>query len=185
MKSGKNNPNFKYGQCVEYRPEYNSWRAMKARCDDPKYRSYHRYGGRGITYCERWRDFGNFLNDMGRKPSRKHSLDRIDNNGNYKPGNCRWATQKEQCANTDKVKNARVTKEDLGRSVVSMALVYKRLREGWGKEKALSTPPDSPYRVLRERAIKTHNVCPVCGERCPRKRDKYCCMEHFRQRSKS
>jgi len=74
---------------------------MKIRCTNPKYRSYKDYGGRGISICERWADsFDNFLADMGPKPSRKHSLDRFPEvNGNYEPGNCRWATNTEQQRN--------------------------------------------------------------------------------------
>ena len=78
-------------------PEYRAWRSMLNRCDHPCVNSYERYGGRGITVCSRWREsFEAFLADMGPKPSPKHSVDRIDNDGNYEPGNCRWATPIEQ-----------------------------------------------------------------------------------------
>lgn len=81
-------------------PEYRSWASMIARCENPKYHHFHRYGGRGIRICERWRNsFELFLSDMGPRPSLKHSLDRKDNDGNYEPGNCRWATAKEQRLN--------------------------------------------------------------------------------------
>lgn len=82
--------------------EYASWRAMRQRCLDQSTASWKRYGGRGITVCDRWRDsFEAFLEDMGRKPSPAHSLDRWpDNDGNYEPGNCRWATAKEQSENS-------------------------------------------------------------------------------------
>lgn len=81
-------------------PEYRTWTSMKQRCDDPRCKAFYRYGGRGITICSRWRDnYPAFLADMGRKPTPQHSIDRINNNGHYEPGNCRWATAVEQRAN--------------------------------------------------------------------------------------
>lgn len=80
--------------------EYNAWGAMIQRCCNPSNRRYKRYGGRGITICDRWKDsYENFYSDMGAKPSPDMSLDRINNNGNYEPSNCRWATITQQNRN--------------------------------------------------------------------------------------
>lgn len=78
--------------------EYNSWRSMMKRCNNPNDKAYNHYGGRGISVCERWRKFENFYADMGGRPD-GYSLDRINNNGNYEPSNCQWSTQKEQANN--------------------------------------------------------------------------------------
>ena len=81
-------------------PEYRAWRDMLSRCENPNTRYYELYGGRGISVCDRWRgSFEMFYADMGPRPSPRHSIDRIDNDGDYEPGNCRWATWTEQNAN--------------------------------------------------------------------------------------
>jgi hypothetical protein len=80
-------------------PEYHVWASMKRRCRSPNDPEFHNYGGRGIAVCERWNSFAHFYLDMGSRPSSIHSIDRINNDGNYEPGNCRWATPKEQRAN--------------------------------------------------------------------------------------
>lgn len=88
---------------VHNHPSYNSWRAMKARCHDPRNNKFASYGAIGIIVCDRWRSsFSAFVEDMGIRPSRKHSIDRIDRSGNYEPGNCRWATSSEQTHNQGK-----------------------------------------------------------------------------------
>jgi hypothetical protein len=80
-------------------PEYRAWQAMKARCLNPQSRDYGYYGGRGITVYPAWLDFNVFLSDVGRRPTPAHTLDRIDGDGGYEPGNVRWATRQVQARN--------------------------------------------------------------------------------------
>lgn len=81
-------------------PEYSVWYDMKRRCHDPRNKRYADYGGRGIAVCERWQiSFANFYEDMGPRPTATHSIDRINNDGNYEPLNCKWSTKSEQAFN--------------------------------------------------------------------------------------
>ena len=85
---------------MEGSPEYYAWRHLKNRCNNPKDKAYHNYGGRGIKVCDEWnKSFSKFFEYMGLRPSTDHSIDRINNNGDYEPGNCRWATRQTQVRN--------------------------------------------------------------------------------------
>lgn len=128
-------------------PEYIIWQQMKKRCFNASNPAYHNYGGRGIVVCARWRnDFAAFLDDMGKRPSEQHSLDRINNDGNYEPGNCRWATGKEQMNNCRI--NVFVEFNGKTQTLVQWArelglpdyLPSARLRHGWTVERALTSP---------------------------------------------
>lgn len=85
--------------------EYLAWRSMHQRCSNIKGRRFKDWGGRGIIVCKRWDDFENFFSDMGKRPSKDHSVDRKDNDGNYTPENCRWATRSQQQKNRRDRKN--------------------------------------------------------------------------------
>jgi hypothetical protein len=104
------------------KPEYTVWRRMRQRCLDPNCKSFPDYGGRGITICPEWDSFEQFFADMGSRPSPKHEIERSDNNGQYMPSNCRWATRSEQGAN--KRNNIMV---DVGGERVHLAEACRRL----------------------------------------------------------
>lgn len=109
-------------------PEYRAWQGMLNRCRSTKARLYYRYGGRGIKVCAKWeKNFAAFLADVGKRPTPNHSLDRIDNNGNYEPGNVRWATMREQMRNTSRCKlNEEAAKvfRSIGKQLVLATRIY-------------------------------------------------------------
>lgn len=143
---GKPSPRRTHG--LRHTPEFNVWCTMKSRCHNPNSGKYPVYGGRGITVCERWRDsFENFINDMGKRPTPKHTIERIDNENGYFPENCKWATQREQQNN--RRDNTLITYEGITLPVSEMTrrlgfpvgIISQRIHKlGWSVEKACSTP---------------------------------------------
>jgi hypothetical protein len=131
---------------MSYSPEYRAWGDMRRRCVDVNFPEYKNYGGRGISVCPEWQTFEQFFFDMGTRPSDRHSLDRINNDGNYEPGNCRWASRSQQVSN----KTSSLIVEAFGRRAALCEFVargtpeYKRaqdrIQRGWDAEKALTTP---------------------------------------------
>ena|SRR6185437_8936275 len=138
---------------LSHSPEHQAWNHAKMRCYNPRDTGYPFYGARGIIMCERWlHSLENFVADMGLRPSLKHSIDRIDNNGNYEPGNCRWATDVEQCRNRRSNRvitfNGRTacTAEWADILGINQQIIKDRLRRGWTEADALMplAHPSSP-----------------------------------------
>ena len=133
-------------------PAYYSWVAMKDRCLRPANPAYRHYGGRGIAVCERWLQFEGFFADMGARPAGT-TLDRINNNGNYEPGNCRWATDLEQARNTRVNRlvefHGRATPVSVVAEAVGMGVstLRERLRRGWSVEDAIAKPVAPPFKL--------------------------------------
>jgi len=127
--------------------EYRCWSTMIQRCTNPQRKDYPRYGGRGISVCERWLfSFEHFLEDMGRKPLRSLTIERIENKGDYRPGNCRWATTAEQNRNTRTNLRITIDAETMclaawaERSGVKAPTIWRRLRSGWDPKRAIFSP---------------------------------------------
>lgn len=146
--AGDRNPAFRHGHSTRSNQsaEYRTWANMLLRCRNPGASNYAYYGGRGIRVCERWLTFENFFADVGPRPSAKHTLDRINSEGHYEPGNVRWATMKEQGRNTRR--NHLITfggetlcaAEWAERTGIDQIAIIKRLRRGWSVEDALTRP---------------------------------------------
>ena len=125
-------------------PTYRSWMAMKCRCLRPGHPAYDKYGGRGISICERWMRFEWFLEDMGERPSSRHSIDRIDSGGHYTPENCRWSTPKQQSRNRRNIRFLTCNGETLclaewaERTGIRLNSIIRRLNRGCTAEEALA-----------------------------------------------
>ncbi|KKM88688.1 hypothetical protein LCGC14_1256200 [marine sediment metagenome] len=138
--------NIKHGHAKKgnVSPTYRSWCGMKHRCNAPRGKSWENYGGRGIKVCEQWLKFENFLEDMGEKPEGL-TLERIDNNGNYEPANCKWIPLREQAGN--KRVSVFVNYKDTRRTIAEWSRVLQinvntlrsRLKSGWAIKKAFAT----------------------------------------------
>ena len=143
-------------------PEFYIWRTMKARCYNPKQQAYPRYGGRGITICDEWIDsVETFYKDMGARPTPKHQLDRIDNDGNYSRNNCRWATPLINSNNRSTNRLITFNNETLTeaqwckRAGIGRGNVAKRLAKGWSVEAAVTT--GTIPRENRKKVVKSNN----------------------------
>ncbi len=151
-----------HGKC--YSREYSTWCGMKVRCTSPNNKDYPKYGGCGITVCDRWLDsFESFHDDMGDRPEGT-SLDRIDNDGNYTPENCRWATPSEQSSNRSTTRL--ITRADgISRTASAWslslggvtALVYSRMKAGWCTECAITRPVQTG-RCVHRTDTRVNNV---------------------------
>jgi hypothetical protein len=136
--------------------EYKVWCGMLERCENPNANGFHNYGGRGIAVCERWHTFANFYNDMGDRPHGK-SLDRIDNDGDYEPGNVRWADKRAQGRN--RRTNRILTINEVSKCIVEWAesehisslLIWQRLTRGWSEEESVFGRSKAMAREERKR----------------------------------
>jgi hypothetical protein len=152
-------------------PEYVAWVNMIQRCEDPNYIDFHRYGGRGIRVCARWRtSYTAFLADVGRRPSRDHSLDRYPNSdGEYEPGNVRWATEQEQQRNrcTNRIVELNGEKKCLS-EVAEMTGIKRetlamRLNSGMAPEEAVTKPVGPTVYLFEGQMLTAHAIASRLG----------------------
>lgn len=173
-------------------PEYRVWKGMRARCKNPNCSCYPNYGGRGIEVCAKWdSSFPAFLHDMGARPSARHRIERLDNNGNYAPGNCCWATSKEQNQNKRNVPvyeahgQQKTLPQWAAESGVRLNTLHYRLAHGWELSEALETKPGHSFsppvpRYTKSRPPRSHGKTNTpeyktwhgMRTRCLNKRDK-------------
>lgn len=146
-------------------PEYRAWNNIKTRCHNPRFSQFKDYGGKGIYLCEQWRhDFPAFLAEIGYRPSRHHTIDRIDNTRGYEPGNVRWATRQEQARNRSDNRLITFQGETLTMSdwasrlgVGHKTLAY-RLDRGWPIDIALTKPAVLGNRVIRGSLVQSGDL---------------------------
>jgi len=146
---------YEYHGMSKTHPEYRIWASMKSRCANPNDPGYFRYGGRGIKVCDRWKEsFTAFYEDMGQRPSPRHSLDRIDTDGGYEPDNCRWVLPKTQSNN--RRDNRLVTLDGRTQTLTEWirekglhyGTVRVRVSRGWSYEDALTPSKFTPNKEL-------------------------------------
>lgn len=131
---------------MKWTPEYGVWCTMRRRCDNPNVERYAQYGGRGIKVCERWHKFENFIADMGPRPSAKHSIERRDNDGDYEPSNCYWATVEQQVYNKQNTRfldyeGKKLTLPQAAELAgIKKGTLIARLQQGWSVSRAIETP---------------------------------------------
>lgn len=131
---------------MSFSPEYRHWVSLRTRCRDPNNPIYKNHAGRGIKCCERWNSFENFYADMGPRPTPKHTVERINNDGDYEPSNCRWATSAEQARNTRRsvatiINGERVWMAEASRRLgIPISTIAYRIRTGWPIERAFTEP---------------------------------------------
>ena len=140
-------------------PEYKTWLKMKERCLNKNAINYERYGGRGITVCERWMSFDNFFADMGKKPTPDHSIERKKNDAGYSPENCKWETRKVQCRNrrSSRILNVNGDEKTVAEwaeiTGIGRSTIEHRIKIGWPPARAISEPA-TPFRPCSEEAKK-------------------------------
>ena len=145
--------NTQHGLSMTKSPEYHAWRAMRSRCTNPKNREYCRYGGRGITVAQAWDSFEAFYEDMGTRPSSKHSLDRRNNNLGYSKENCRWVIAKTQARNRSDNTiltfrgESRPVSEWAERIGIKYGTILARLKRRWSVERTLNEPIHLEHRA--------------------------------------